>query len=956
MFENAGVDPGSLKGSRTAVFVGANPTDYVTASAQVPEWAEGYAATGSTGSVMSGRLAYVFGLEGAAMTIDAACSSSLVALHLAGQALRSGECTMAVAGGAAVMASPKELIEFSRLGALAPDGRCKAFAAGADGMSLAEGVALFLVERLSEAKRNGHQVLAVIRSSAVNQDGASNGLTAPNGPSQRRVIQSALARAGLTASDVDVIEAHGTGTSLGDPIEAQALLETYGQGRTADRPALLGSVKSNIGHTQAAAGAAGVMKMVLAMRHGLVPATLHVDEPSEHVDWSSGAVRLVTEAVPWPETGRPRRAGVSAFGMSGTNTHIILEQAPADDPDPVVDATPAPITTDAAAAFATDAAAVPLPVSASSPASLRRQATRLRRLLEGDPGLRPRDVGWSLATTRAMLPYRAVVLGSDRDDHLDLLTRLAVDEPGPGLVQGTAQRKPRIVFVFPGQGGQWPGMAAELLDSSPEFAEYIGECELALAPHTDWSLTEVLRQVDGAPTLDRVDVVQPALFAVMVSLARLWQHHGVHPAAVVGHSQGEIAAAYVAGVLSLDDAARVVAVRSAALSRLTGAAGMASVQADEDQVTALLEPWHGRVTVATVNSPAQVVVAGDIDALDGLTAECERRGLRIRRIEVSYASHSPQVEPMRDELLAELAGMTHQRARVPFYSAVTGEPLDTSTLDAEYWYRNLREPVRFARAVRKLLDNGFTMFVEASPHAVLTGAVLDTAASVDGTAEPVTVGSLRRQEGGPTRFATSLAEAWVNGADLDWAALIPGGARVALPNYAFDRQRYWRDQQPTAVDPAALGVTAPDHPLLGAAVELADSSGLVFTGRLSVRTRPWLADHGVNGVCLLPAAGFAELALRAGREAHRPRIEELTLETPLILTGEDAVSIQLVVGAPDDAGHRPLAVYTRPEAGDGEPAGWTRHASVVLAAAGPPVADRMVTWPPPGAEPVPTDP
>ncbi|MFE9870164.1 SDR family NAD(P)-dependent oxidoreductase [Micromonospora sp. NPDC005686] len=956
LFENAGVDPGSLKGSRTAVFVGANPTDYVTASAQVPEWAEGYAATGSTGSVMSGRLAYVFGLEGAAMTIDAACSSSLVALHLAGQALRSGECTMAVAGGAAVMASPKELIEFSRLGALAPDGRCKAFAAGADGMSLAEGVALFLVERLSEAKRNGHQVLAVIRSSAVNQDGASNGLTAPNGPSQRRVIQSALARAGLTASDVDVIEAHGTGTSLGDPIEAQALLETYGQGRTADRPALLGSVKSNIGHTQAAAGAAGVMKMVLAMRHGLVPATLHVDEPSEHVDWSSGAVRLVTEAVPWPETGRPRRAGVSAFGMSGTNTHIILEQAPADDPDPVVDATPAPITTDAAAAFATDAAAVPLPVSASSPASLRRQATRLRRLLEGDPGLRPRDVGWSLATTRAMLPYRAVVLGSDRDDHLDLLTRLAVDEPGPGLVQGTAQRKPRIVFVFPGQGGQWPGMAAELLDSSPEFAEYIGECELALAPHTDWSLTEVLRQVDGAPTLDRVDVVQPALFAVMVSLARLWQHHGVHPAAVVGHSQGEIAAAYVAGVLSLDDAARVVAVRSAALSRLTGAAGMASVQADEDQVTALLEPWHGRVTVATVNSPAQVVVAGDIDALDGLTAECERRGLRIRRIEVSYASHSPQVEPMRDELLAELAGMTHQRARVPFYSAVTGEPLDTSTLDAEYWYRNLREPVRFARAVRKLLDNGFTMFVEASPHAVLTGAVLDTAASVDGTAEPVTVGSLRRQEGGPTRFATSLAEAWVNGADLDWAALIPGGARVALPNYAFDRQRYWRDQQPTAVDPAALGVTAPDHPLLGAAVELADSSGLVFTGRLSVRTRPWLADHGVNGVCLLPAAGFAELALRAGREAHRPRIEELTLETPLILTGEDAVSIQLVVGAPDDAGHRPLAVYTRPEAGDGEPAGWTRHASVVLAAAGPPVADRMVTWPPPGAEPVPTDP
>ena len=943
LFENAGMDAPSLKGSRTGVFIGANPTDYASAAAQVPDWAEGYAATGSTGSVMSGRLSYVFGLEGPAMTIDAACSSSLVALHLASQALRSGECTMAVAGGAAMMASPKELIEFSRLGALAADGRCKAFAASADGMSLAEGVGLFLVERLSEARRNGHQVYAVIRGSAVNQDGASNGLTAPNGPSQRRVIQAALARAGVAASEVDVVEAHGTGTSLGDPIEAQALLETYGQGRAKDRPVLLGSIKSNIGHTQAAAGAAGVMKLVLAMRHGMVPATLHVDEPSEHVDWSSGAVKLAVEAVPWPENAHPRRAGVSAFGMSGTNTHIILEQAPADEPEHAADAEGA-------------APLVPWPVSASSPASLHQQADKLRRLLADEPEARPRDIGWSLASTRTALAHRAVVLGAERDDYVGPLTQLADGEPDPGLVQGTAHRKPRVVFVFPGQGSQWPGMAAELLDTSPEFAGYIRECEQALAPYTNWSLTEVLRRADGAPGLERVDVVQPALFAVMVSLARLWQHYGVSPAAVVGHSQGEIAAAYVAGALSLDDAAKVVAVRATAIARLTGTAGMASLQADEQQVAALLAPSQGRVTIATVNSPTQVVVAGATDALDELTAECELRGVRIRRIEVSYASHSPQVEPMREDLLAKLDGIAPQRARIPFYSAVTGEPLDTAELNAEYWYRNLREPVLFARVTRKLLDNGFNLFVEASPHAVLTAAVLDTATSAEDSVEPVTVGSLRRDEGGMARFAASLAEAWVNGVDLNWAKLIPGGTRVPLPNYAFDRQRFWRDQQRAAVDPAALGVAAPDHPLLGAAVELADSGSLVLTGRLSSGTRPWLAEHGVNGVCLLPATGFTELALRAGSEARCPRVEELTLEAPLFLNGDDAVSVQLVVGPPSDSGHRPLAVYTRPEAVNGEPGGWTRHASAFLTADRRPAPASDAEWPPTGAQPVSMDP
>ncbi|MEH0574691.1 SDR family NAD(P)-dependent oxidoreductase [Streptomyces sp. B21-108] len=954
LFENAGVDPLGLKGSPTGVFVGAGPTDYATGAPLAPRSAEGYAVTGSTPAVISGRVSYFFGLEGPAVTIDTACSSALVALHMACQALRAGECSMAVAGGVSVISSPKVFVEFSRQRALSADGRCKAFAEAADGTGFAEGVGLLLVEPLSQARRRGHEVLAVIRGSAVNQDGASNGLTAPNGPSQQRVIRQAVANAGLSLRDVDVVEAHGTGTMLGDPIEAQALLATYGQERPEGRPVLLGSVKSNIGHTQAAAGAVGVMKMVLAMRHGTVPATLHVDEPSRKVDWSAGEVELAVKALPWPDAEHPRRAGVSAFGVSGTNVHLIVEEPPTGPQEPQEQ----PEQPEQEGDAGPDAANSPLPwpVSAASPASLRQQAGRLHRLLADEPDVRPRDIGWSLAATRSALPHRAVVLGAGRDDYPRPLTRLADDEPDPALVCGTARRKPRVVFVFPGQGSQWAGMAAELLDTSAEFAGYVRECEQALAPYTAWSLTDVLRRSDGAPGLERVDVVQPALFAVMVSLARLWQHHGVHPAAVVGHSQGEIAAAYVAGALSLEDAAKVVAVRAAALARLTGSAGMASLHADEEQAATLLAPWQGRVSIATVNSPSQVVVAGDTDALDELSAECERRGIRIRRIEVSYASHSPQVEPMRDGLLAELDAIAPRRARIPFYSAVTAEPIDTTGLDAEYWYRNLREPVLFARTTKKLLDNGFTLFVEASPHPVLAAAVLDTATSADVAAEPVTVGSLRRDEGGMARFTTSLAQAWVNGADLDWAKLIPGGRRVPLPTYAFDQRRFWMDDESAAADPATLGVTAPDHPLLGAAVELADSGGLVLTGRLSARTLPWLADHSVDGVCLLPGTGFAELALRAGAEAGCPCVEELTLEAPLLLHGDDPVSLQLIVGPPDDSGHRPLAVYSRPDGENSQGGDWTRHASAALAAAGRTPSATPAEWPPPGAEPVPMDP
>ncbi|MGA5566880.1 type I polyketide synthase, partial [Streptomyces platensis] len=603
VFERAGIDPTSVRGSEAGVFVGSSNQGYAAAAdgSTAPEGVEGHLLTGGSAAVLSGRLAYNFGLEGPAVTVDTMCSSSLVALHLAVQALRHGECAMALACGATVMSSARNFVEFSRQRGLARDGRCKPFAAAADGTSWGEGVGVLLLERLSDARRSGHPVLAVIRGSATNQDGASNGLTAPNGPAQQRVIRAALADAGLSPTEVDAVEAHGTGTTLGDPIEAQALLATYGKDRDADRPLWLGSFKSNIGHAQAASGIAGVMKMVQAMRHGVLPATLHVDVPSPHVDWSKGNVRLLTHETAWPGTDAPRRAGVSSFGGSGTNAHVLLEQAPAEEP--------------ADERRAEDAAPATLPwvVSGRSATALRAQADRLASWTE-TTGQSPVDTGHALVASRAALEHRAVVVGADQDALVAGLRGVAEGETPAGAVVGDAgalEGDADVVFVFPGQGSQWVGMAVELLDSSPVFADRLAECEAALGPFTDWSLGEVLRSAEGAPGLDRVDVVQPVLWAVMVSLAEVWRAHGVEPAAVVGHSQGEIAAACVAGALSLEDGARVVALRSKAIRALSGRGGMVSVALSSSGVWELIEPWGGRVSVAAVNGPSSVVVSGD---------------------------------------------------------------------------------------------------------------------------------------------------------------------------------------------------------------------------------------------------------------------------------------------------------------------------------------------------------
>ncbi|WP_410641666.1 type I polyketide synthase [Amycolatopsis sp. lyj-346] len=786
--ERAGIDPVTLRETRTGVFIGTSGQDYSTVMSVAADDAGQHALTGNAAAVVSGRIAYSLGFQGPAVTVDTACSSSLVAMHLACQALRENECSLAVAGGVTLMSTPNIFVVSSGSGGMSPDGRSRAFSADASGTGFAEGAGVVLLERLSHAERNGHRILALISGSALNQDGASSGLSAPNGPAQQRVIRAALLNARLAPAQVDVVEAHGTGTELGDPIEAEALLAAYGQDR--DRPLWLGSVKSNIGHTQAAAGVAGVIKMVMALRAGVLPRTLHADEPTPHVDWSSGAVSVLSEARPWPETGGPRRAAVSSFGISGTNAHTILEQyCPAEPAEPAEPVAPA-------------AGPVPWTVSGRGADALREQARRLRRHVTDHPGLTDADIGFSLATTRSRHEHRATLLAGDRDGFLRGLDALAGDRPHAGLVRGVAKEIDEVVFVFPGHGQQWAGMAAELLDSSPVFRARAGECADALAPHLGWPVLDVLRGDPGQPSLDRIDVAQAALFAMMVSLAELWGSYGVRPAAVLGHSQGEIAAACVAGAISLDDAARVVALRGKALRTLDGSGAMASILLPVDEVTARLEQWPGRLALAAVNGPRSASVTGDGEAVAELVAQLTAEGARVRRIPGATAGgHSWHVDRLRDELLRGFGEITPRATEVRMFSAVTGARVDPLTLGTGYWYRNVREPVRFDQATRAALKHGHHAFLEMSAHPMLV-TPLQATAEEQGR-EILAVGSLRRGEGGLERFSTSLAEAEVRGVGVRWEPAFAGAKVVDLPTYAFQRQRYWprieaREEEVTA--------------------------------------------------------------------------------------------------------------------------------------------------------------
>ncbi|MET9546350.1 SDR family NAD(P)-dependent oxidoreductase [Streptomyces sp. NPDC006627] len=960
-FERAGIDVTGLHGSKAGVFIGVNGADYPGMLNHAGHESLGHLLTGNASSVVSGRISYTLGFEGPAVTVDTACSASLVALHLAARALRSGDCPLALVGGVTVMATPGVFAEFGKQGGLSADARCKAFAEGADGTAWGEGVGVLLVERLSDARRNGHRVLAVVRGSAVNQDGASNGMTAPNGPSQQRVIREALASAGVGAADVDVVEAHGTGTSLGDPIEAQALLATYGQERPGGRPLLLGSVKSNIGHTQAAAGVAGVIKMVLAMRHGVVPPTLHVDEPSSHVDWASGAVELATQKVAWPGEGT-RRAGVSSFGISGTNAHVILEQAP-------------PETTGQEAGEPVSGGVVPWVLSAKSPAALRAQAAQLRDHVERDVDLAGTAV--ALATTRTAFEHRAVVLAEDATGFAAALDTLAdKGTAGRHLVHGTARPGAKTAFVFAGQGAQWAGMGGQWYERLPAFAAAFDAVCAAADPQLDVPLADVVlagsagRSSDHADLIHRTGYTQIALFAVEVALFRTLEAWGVRPDVVLGHSIGEIAAAHVAGVLSLEDAVTLAVARGALMQRLPEGGAMLALDATRAQAEAWLralpEQHREQVAVAAVNGPSAVVVSGASDAVDQVAEAAARAGRRTRRLQVSHAFHSPLMEPVLDEFRSVLTRLTFSRPAVPMVSTVTGRLAADDITSPDYWVRHARDAVHFQDAVRAA-EPRVDAFLEIGPHAVLTRSLEEslseghraTVTSVAHRERPLVAALLR-----------AVGALWTGGADVDWRALLPAVPAVQdLPTYPFERQRFWPRVPPRrAGDVSGAGLAGLDHPLLGAAVSVADggaAGGSVLTGRVSLATHPWLADHAVVGAVLLPGTAFVELALRAGQNVGCGHLRDLTLETPLVLAPEDAVQIQVGVGPADDEGHRHVVVHSRIEPSDDGTSGveteWIRHAQGVVAPAVPgPDADDFgavtgAVWPPRGAAPVETE-
>ncbi len=924
--ERAAILPEKIKESLTGIFIGQMYSDYGSTMTSSPEELDGYVGTGSAASVSAGRIAYVFGLQGPTMTIDTACSSSLVSIHLACQALRARECNLALAGGVAIMASPAIFIEFSRLKGLAPDGRCKSFSALADGAGWSEGCGIILLKRLSDAQKDGNKILAVIKGSVVNQDGRSQGLTAPNGPSQTKLIKRALEISGLKPSEIDAIEAHGTGTTLGDPIEANSLIEVFSSTRLQDKPLYLGSSKSNIGHTQAAAGVVGVIKMILALQNKRLPKTLYSEQPSPYIKWEGSGLELLTEAKAWLRGQQPRRCGISSFGISGTNAHIILEEAPevlVEKKEPTQEKNV-------------------LLISGQTQEALKAQAKQYSEYIELHPEISLEDLCYSAAFYRTHFLHRACILAINREETVKALKEFSQTFASPLVNKAESlSGNCKVVFVYPGQGSQWLGMGKELLKKSAIFREIIAKCDKEISKEANFSVIEELLAKPETSRLKEIEVVQPVLFAMAVALTAMWKEFGVNPDIVVGHSQGEVAAAYIAGALSLEDAVKIVCRRSQIVKQITGLGLMAMIELTTQETKDRIEKplYKGKLSIAVSNSPNQTVVSGETQAIEQLIEELENEKIFCRKIQVDYASHSPQIETLKTELLEKLSEIKTKTTEISFISTVKKQVLDGTQLDAQYWYENLRETVNFAEVIEKLWLDSECVMIEQSSHPLLTLSMEQIRNNAK--ARGVVIHSLKREQPQIDTLFSSIGLAHCAGVKVNWTKILTG-AFVELPTYPFQRQKYWLEsEKEKSIDISLMGLELAKHPLLGAMTQLADG-GYLFTASLSLKEHHWLEDHKVFGSVILPATGYLELAWRAGELLGINSVSNLMLINPIVLSKDTFTQLQLKVKKEDEANNVKFAFYTKKQTDDS----WLEHSVGGLSETEEKEVEKLGEWPP----------
>jgi len=912
--EDAGLVPEKLDAGRIGVFAGTCNSDYGNLL-EDPADIDIYVAGGNALSVLSGRLSYALGLQGPSMTVDTACSTSLVAVHLACQSLRSGESTVALAGGVNLIFGPEPYIAFSLAQMLAPDGRCKFGDSRADGFVRSEGAGMVVLKRLSSALADGDPIYAVIRGSAVNNDGDSGGLLmTPSRPGQEAVFEEAYRSAGVSPGEVQYVEVHGTGTSVGDPVEMQALGAVIGDGRSDDDPCLVGSVKTNIGHTEGAAGVAGLIKAVLALRHKTIPPSLHLREPNPNIPWQDLPLTVQRELGPWPASPGPARAGVSSFGISGTNAHVVLEEAPAAPPAESVGTATAHL----------------LPLSAHSPEGLEDTARAYIGFLRTGEDASLQDICYTAGARRTHHAHRLSLVGSSREQLAEHLEAFLEGEARPGMSSGRklGDVRRKLVFVFSGQGSQWVGMGRELLEQEPAFREAMERCDRAIQKYTGWSVLEELAADEASSRLTEVDVVQPAIFAVQVSLAALWRSWGVEPDAVVGQSLGEVAAAHVVEALTLEDAARVICRRSRLVKKTSGQGGMAVVQLSLQEAERAISGREGRVSVAVNSSPYSTVLSGEVAALEEVLAELERQDVLFRRIRVDYASHSPQVDPLRPELLEALEGISPGSSSVPLYSTVTGKIADGPALDAAYWVRNLRQPVLLSSTVERLLEDGHDVFLEVSPHPLLLGSI-EQCLRHHGR-EGATLPSLRENEGRAAPLG-SFGAFYTLGYPVDWDRLYRSRSRcVRLPSYRWQGERFWLHENDSERHRDGRARLGGRRRLLGLHLRSAADPGTHHweTG-LGVETFGYLGDHRVQGLAVLPAAAYAGMALSAAEEALGPgdhTLEEMSFERALFLPEQGVRDVQLVLSA-QSVGETSFRFFSLEEGATQSDLSWTPHAA-----------------------------